>query len=82
MDDNGHFVILQDNLSQQPITLIGVYAPNDQQTAFWENLLSCVKPNTPSIMMGNFNAAFDNKLDRSKLTKSLTIPKIFFLNYG
>lgn len=57
------------------ITIVGVYAPNCQQRNYWEKLLlkteKVVIKNM--IIIGDFNAVFDPRLDRSENTKALEI---------
>lgn len=66
LDPLGRYVILQGSLFSQEITIIGVYAPSQNQTAFWDALnLHIPASNTEELLMlGDFNSTMDSALDR------------------
>lgn len=55
-DPSGRYVILQELLFGQEITVIGIYASNQNQTTFQDNLKQCIPAsNTEEVLMlGNF----------------------------
>lgn len=62
-------------LFSTPITLIGIYVPNANQTLFFGND-SIQRQNIEAshvIMLGGFNAVSSSELDRSRKTNSPTI---------
>lgn len=71
LDESGCYIILWGCLNQLPITLIGIYAPNDQQANFGAELLNRVNTDTPYVMIWeDFNAVCATALDRSRHIKS------------
>lgn len=55
------------------LTIVGFYAPNNQQAKFWEDLCTLLDngPNNPMIFMGCFfNSVLDISLDCSMLTRT------------
>lgn len=66
LDPLGRYVILQGLLFSQEITIIGVYTPSQNQTAFWDALnLHIPASNTEELLMlGDFNSTMDSALDR------------------
>lgn len=82
LDLVGRFVILHGLLCSQEITLVGLYAPNRKKNTFWEDLRHQISScNTKEvIMLGDFNAVIDNKVDHSRDSSSVEIPKSFHLS--
>lgn len=80
LDKNGRYIILRGGLNHLPITLIGIYAPNDQQVVFGRELLNRVDIDTSHVtILGDFNGVRVAEMDRSRCTKSLIIPRTFCL---
>lgn len=57
-----------------------MYAPNKNETAFWDalNLLVPASNTYELLMLGDFNGTMDSTLDRSSNTVSQDLPKTFF----
>lgn len=58
---------------------IGVYAPNNAQAIFGNNLFSLLKEikDTHILFLGDVNAAMDVGEDRFRCTKAAVVPPIF-----
>lgn len=75
MEERGRYIIVSGWLNHLPSILMGIYAPSDQQANFWADLLKKVDIDTSCVLVvGDFNAVGEIEVDRSKLTKSLTMP--------
>lgn len=65
-DIGGRYLIVQGTLINEKINMINVYAPNDDNPKFFENLFLLIA-SLPgkALMAGDFNCTLDPKLDRS-----------------
>lgn len=74
VDPKGWYVIMQGMLNEVSIVLVGLYATNDYQVKFWNELFPKVHGNAQQlIMLGDFNTMFSSELYRSKDTRSSII---------
>lgn len=64
IDPMSRYVILKGVLFSCKTTIIGVYAPNQEQTLFWDTLKQ--HPAAPDgedgLILGDFNATMDSKI--------------------
>uniref|UniRef100_A0A3P9D500 exodeoxyribonuclease III n=1 Tax=Maylandia zebra TaxID=106582 RepID=A0A3P9D500_9CICH len=68
-DPNGRYVIVQGRISMLEINLINIYAPNEDNPSFYENLFLTISTlEGLYIIGGDFNCALDPNLDRSSQT--------------
>ena len=67
IDPEGRYVYLQGRLDGNPISILGLYAPNTGQIAFLHTLdhLITSSLDTPLLIGGDFNAVCDVGADRS-----------------
>ena len=62
----GRYVILNYKIGQELYTLVNVYAPNQESPQFWLEVFKCLEQfEGKRIIVGDFNVALDNNLDRS-----------------
>lgn len=88
-DSNGRFVIVSGKISNFPVILANVYAPNWDNDNFFRHLFS-VLPDTSShhlILGGDFNCWINPKLDRSSVrhntpSKSAQVIKSFMEEFN
>jgi len=77
-DPEGRFIIATVNTSHAPpVTVCGVYAPNDNQASFIEEVLEVI-PARCSLITGDFN--FVTRLADRSPSKDLSEESIHFLN--
>ncbi|KAI5611434.1 hypothetical protein C0J50_11822, partial [Silurus asotus] len=71
-DPEGRFVLITGRILGKPLTVLNVYAPNEDSPDFISNmvLLFNHKCNGLGIMAGDFNCVMDGGLDRSSFTRS------------
>lgn len=64
----GRDVILKGKVNSCSVTIVGVYAPNNQQAPLGDEIFGEFEQNRHDeiIMVRNFSAFFDNKIDHSK----------------
>lgn len=81
IDPEGRYIILFVRVENQEVIIVGVYAPNRQQTEYWEEIFNYLQYNAKHgvIMLGEFNAALNVDLDRSSKTATSGIPATFLL---
>ena len=67
-DTRGRYFILQGKI-KEGFTLVNVYAPNERQEEFFENILRRLDKLRKGYMIiaGDFNMIMDMKKDKSKL---------------
>ena len=73
-DKNGRFIILEINVENQVITLGNIYGPNTDDPEFFVNINKLLEPMSENkILIGDFNVALDDKLDRynSKVNRQM-----------
>ena len=65
-DIGGRYLIVQGTLINEKINMINIYAPNDDNPEFFENLFLLIS-SLPgkALIAGDFNCTLDPKLDRS-----------------
>lgn len=81
LDPAGRYVILEGLLCSHEVSLVGMYAPNQNQSKFGEELHLQVLPlcSDEVIILGDFNGVIDKDLDRfSESSSCSTLPKSFF----
>ena len=68
-DTQGRYLILQGKIKGEDITLVNVYAPNERQEEFFENILRSLDKLRKgfTILAGDFNMVMDMKKDKSEL---------------
>lgn len=76
-DNAGRYVIATGTLCQTHISMIGIYAPNRSQHSFWRKIFSQVSSGQEILLLGDFNADLDTKLDRSKPSGTPEISPVF-----
>lgn len=65
-DIGGRYLIVQGTLINEKINMIKIYAPNDDNPKFFENLFLLISSLPGKILIaGDFNCTLDPKLDRS-----------------
>ncbi|OCT86454.1 hypothetical protein XELAEV_18020137mg [Xenopus laevis] len=67
MDREGRILLLQAQLNDKPITIVGIYAPNTKQSRFFSHLNNFVtnKKSGDLVVTTDFNNVLDVKLDCS-----------------
>lgn len=72
LDKDGCFGIVRGKLNNIRLTIVGVYAPNTSQAPFGEEVFKTLVLNQDSevLMLGDFNAFFDNDQDRSRVSST------------
>lgn len=66
-------------IGSQQLSIIAVYAPHDVQSNFWQKFfyLVALDGSFEILILGDFNATMNNRLDRSQLTSASQLPKIY-----
>lgn len=80
LDKEGCFVILKGKLNQSILYIVGVYAPNKSQATFWDSIFEALQDDLEAevLKLGDFNATFDKRLDRSANSSALGFPTNFY----
>lgn len=65
-DIGGRYLIIQGTLINEKINMINIYAPNEDNPKFFENLFLLISSlSGKALIAGDFNCTLDPKLDRS-----------------
>ena len=66
VDTAGRYLVVQGTLLREDINLVNIYAPNDDNPSFFENLFLLIASLSGKVLMaGDFNCTLDPRLDRS-----------------
>lgn len=77
----GRYIFLKGNLNKCVITLIGVYAPNNNQRAFWDEVIQNAYLDTSyAMILGDFNSVSTADLNILDHLLSLITCKHFLIN--
>lgn len=79
LDKEGCFVVLQENVNQCNLYIVGDYAPNKTQVPFWDTIFKILQEDLEAevLLLGYFNATFDGLLDRSVESTTPDFPANF-----
>lgn len=78
-NQSSQFCIASGKLEDQLVTLVWIYAPDDQQFGKFICSRLYEKSSRNVILMGDFDAVIDTKLDHSKLTKNPGLPLSYLM---
>lgn len=80
IDTAGRYVILKGKVYSRQIVIAALYAPNIQQVRFWHEFFECLTQfmDNDLVIMGDFNAVFENKMDCTRDSSTLGFPKVFY----
>lgn len=67
VDPEGRYVIINGTLSNNNLTIMNIYGPNNDNPSFFHDVFSKLNDNSNIILAGDFNTVLDEKLDRSHI---------------
>ena len=79
IDPHGRNIILDIEIEDLQMTLANIYAPNDDNTSFFINVIQLAEslPNDHQIIGGDFNLVLDLEIDKKGRRKVARINSVF-----
>lgn len=76
IDVEGRSVVSIGKLDSRILTIVGIYAPQRRNAAYWKEVFEVVHQQGIKnlLIMGDFNAMFNNDMDRSHKSTALELP--------